>query len=248
MRANSSFSSFNFRTGLLADLSDSRFPTRIHAITGKTTMPLSKNSTYYVYVYNGHVFHNSVFLIHRDMYACVTDGYLESHNEAMVLVIERIGFKGMITYGGPIEEEGRLKYIDGCTDSLLVPPVKLGDPCLNHLHFPSGIDQTMHTHPSVRVGIIAGGRGWCITPFGVVPLRPGMVFVIHEEDGSEAVGLDGEMHKVGSHCFRTDDIGMEVVAWHPDSDFGPTDEEHPMISRTFVDGVSAKYIDSIKTK
>jgi hypothetical protein len=41
---------------------------------------------------------------------------------------------------------------------------------------------------------------------------------------------------------------MRVVAYHPDSDFGPQDEDHPMINRTIVDGVSASKIDAIRTK
>lgn len=248
MRNNKSFSAFQFKTGMLADLSGSLYPTRVHALAGNGTFVFDKKNTYYVYVFNGITYHNSAFPLLKGMYASLTDGYLQSHEDALVLIIERIGFRGMTVYGGPIEDEGRLKYIDGCTDSLLVPPVKLGDPCLNHLHFPAGINQTMHTHPSVRIGIVAGGRGECITPFGNITLRPGMIFIIHEVDGTSAVGLDGNMYLTGSHCFRTTDIGMEVIAWHPDSDFGPTDEEHPMINRTMVDGVSAKYIEEIRTK
>ena len=57
------------------------------------------------------------------------------------------------------EGEGRLKYIDGCTDSLLISPVKRGMPCLNHLHFPKHTEQTFHTHPSYRAGIVAYGSG-----------------------------------------------------------------------------------------
>ena len=30
---------------------------------------------------------------------------------------------------------------------------------------------------------------------------------------------------------------MCVIAYHPDSDFGPTDDDHPMVNRTIVDGV-----------
>ena len=41
---------------------------------------------------------------------------------------------------------------------------------------------------------------------------------------------------------------MNVVAFHPDSDFGATDINHPMINRTIVDGISANSIDSIRTK
>jgi len=248
MKQNESFSSFNFKTGVLSDMADSKYPCRLHALAGKQTMLLKKDGTYYVYVYQGIAYHNAAFPLVRGMYASLTDGFIQTHEDAMVVIIERIGFKGMTNYGGPVEPVGRLRYIDGCTDSLLVPPVKMGDPCLNHLHFPPGINQTMHTHPSVRIGLVANGRGECVTPFGNVPLRPGMIFIIHPENGTKVIGLDGEYHFAGSHCFRTDEVGMDVIAWHPDSDFGPTDEDHPMINRTIVDGVSAKYIDEIRTK
>ena len=38
-----------------------------------------------------------------------------------------------------------------------------------------------------------------------------------------------------------------MIAFHPDSDFGPAPEDHPMINRTMVDGVSASRLDDIRT-
>jgi mannose-6-phosphate isomerase-like protein (cupin superfamily) len=148
-------------------------------------------------------------------------------------VVVRNDYAGLNMVGGPIEKTGRLNYIDGCTDSLLVPPTKLGDPCLNLLCFPRDIKQTMHTHPSNRIGMVASGRGRCITPHGEVALLPGIVFCIPKE---------------AEHCFYTDDSEMRVVAWHPDSDYGPQDENHPMINRTMVDGESAATRDDLRTK
>lgn len=137
-----------------------------------------------------------------------------------VFVAQRVGYRGMFAIGGPIEERGRLRYIDGCSDSLLVPPPILGDPCLNHLHFPAGIDQTMHTHPSLRAGIVVRGRGWCVTPDAKTALTPGLIFVIPTD---------------AEHKFQTETgESMDVVPYHPDSDWGPTHEEHPMVNRTLV--------------
>lgn len=139
------------------------------------------------------------------------------------IVIRREGYEGVFSLGGPIEERGRLNYIDGCTDSLLIHPPRCGDPCLNHLSFPPGIRQTMHTHPSVRLGLVVRGRGVAVTPDYDLELKPGVPWVL--PPGSE-------------HCFFTDDVGMDIIAWHPDSDSGPRDEDHPMLNRTFVEGVS----------
>lgn len=142
--------------------------------------------------------------------------------DSRVVVTQKVDFRGVTTVGGPIEELGRLKYIDGCSDTLLVCPPLLGDPCFNHLHFPKEIDQTEHNHPSNRSGGIARGRGDCITPYGETPLIPGLIF--HIPWG-------------GLHRFRTGYYDeLDVIAYHPDSDWGPTDEEHPMINRTWVDG------------
>jgi hypothetical protein len=114
---------------------------------------------------------------------------------------------GIFLLGGPLEACGRLPYIDGCTDSLLLAPPMCGDPCLNHLHFPRGIVQTQHTHPSARVGAVVRGKGVCVHVDDrgnehQTTLAPGMVFVIP----AEAV-----------HSFNTADSSMDVVAWHPDS-------------------------------
>ena len=115
--------------------------------------------------------------------------------------------------------EGRLKYIDGCTDSLLISPVKKGMPCLNHLHFPKYIKQTFHTHPSYRAGIVAYGRGFAETKKGTVEISKGDSWFIPQDE---------------IHRFITDSSEMGVIAYHPDSDYGPVDENHPMINRTII--------------
>jgi len=130
------------------------------------------------------------------------------------------GFSGLNSFGGPIEEYGRLRYIDNCTDSLLLPPMRLGDPCLNLLVFPPGIVQTPHTHPSFRAGCVVSGRGVCVTEEKEIPLAVGDFFFIPKD------------HR---HSFNSDPkLGLRVIAFHPDSDFGPTDEVHPMINRTII--------------
>jgi quercetin dioxygenase-like cupin family protein len=125
-------------------------------------------------------------------------------------VIEIRGYRGLRQIGGPIEPMGRLRYIDGCTDTLLVCPPRLGEPCLNHLHIPPGTDQSAHTHPSVRIGVIARGHGVCRTADGDYRLRPGLGWII-------PTGL--------RHAFATAGEALDVLAWHPDSDFGPTDDD-----------------------
>lgn len=250
---NPSFSAFEIKNGLLYDNSHNEYPTKLYAFDTESTLDLDdKDSTKYIYVFSDTallVTDNGVFELKQGMYGSIT-GTL-SISSASGIVIEKLNYKGLFNIGGPIEEKGRLKYIDGCTDTLLIPPPKLGEPCLNLLHFPKDIDQTQHTHPSMRVGMVAKGSGLCKTPWGDIELEKGMLFIIHEETKDSIKMFSdrtGKEELVGLHSFQTFGEPMQVIAYHPDSDFGPSDENHPMINRTIVDGVSAAKIEEIRTK
>ena len=228
------YSEFDLDNALLFDYADNQFPTRLYGWAGGDTYD-TQGSTYFGYVYEGDVFlktpHNEYSLKSRQYFCANTPVTVEG---GQGIVIERLNYNGMNTIGGPVENWGRLKYIDGCTDTLLIPPVKMGDPCLNALFFPENINQTSHTHPSMRVGMVIGGSGKCVTDKREYDLVPGIVFIIHED---------------GQHKFMTDqDSTLTVIAYHPDSDFGPQDQDHPMINRTIVDGTSAAEISAIQTK
>lgn len=235
--SNKSFSGFELKHGLIFDYSENKYPTKLYGSEDALISLDNEESTYFIFNCNDdysslHITGTGYFCIAENMYACVP-GRRGSYYVGTGLVIERIGYKGLFSIGGPIEDKGRLKYIDGCTDALLIPPVMFGDPCLNALYFIPNIDQTQHTHPSMRVGMVLSGKGVCKTPDGEINLNAGMLFIIHEE---------------GLHSFQTFDEPMIVIAYHPDSDFGPKHEEHPMINRTIVNGESAANLDDIKTK
>jgi len=169
------------------------------------------------------------------MWQSTTSGAEIILNEnTVVSIFQRIDYVGMDTIG-VLEKDGRLKYIDGCKDSILFQPIVKGYPCFNALYMPIGVRQTMHTHPSTRAGIILEGNAYCETPEKTYPLEAGMIFFLPKE---------------GLHKFRTDhkDGYLKLLAYHPDSDFGPDDQFHPMINKTLVEGVSASYIDKIRTK
>lgn len=158
-----------------------------------------------------------VFDLNAGMFFVLPDGGVARGGSGLVIVWA--GYRGLRQIGGPLEATGRLRYIDGCSDTLLVCPPRLGDPCLNHLHIPPRTDQTPHTHPSMRIGVILRGTGECRTPDGSYPLEPGMGWYI-------PTGC--------LHSFFTQDEALDVIAWHPDSDFGPRDDDHPMINRTQI--------------
>jgi hypothetical protein len=118
---------------------------------------------------------------------------------------------------------GDLSYIDGCSNSVVISAARNGDPCLNYLYFPPGIDQTFHTHPSVRVGLIVDGNGQAdyydeTGKLTQTKLNTGDWFV-----------LDRHV----KHRFSTSSSHMSILVFHPDSEDGPRDEHNPMKSRTY---------------
>jgi hypothetical protein len=217
---------------LIENCGDKRFPTAIHGFDTEHATPLLIRplGALFGFVQQGEIVIADAAgresVVREGQWFCTKNGGLLANltgRLARAVVIQRLGFLGLPQVGGPLEVRGRLKYIDRCSDSLLVSPPLKGDACLNHLHFPSGIDQTAHTHPSLRVGMVASGGGHCITPLGRFRLEPGLLFVVPKD---------------GHHKFDT--LGeefMNVVAYHPDSDFGPEHEVHPMVNRTLVDGL-----------
>ncbi len=204
------------------DLRANPFPTQVTTWNGDGPLELPATGTHLGFVLSGPVeltSESGTFHLRSGMYFSIAGRATLRGGQG--LVVTREAYRGFFHLGGPIEETGRLRYIDGCTDSLLIPPVKLGDACLNLLHIPPNTRQSAHTHPSIRVGLIVQGSGVCVTPDARFSLRPGVAFVIAADQ---------------LHSFHTDREPLLVIAYHPDSDFGPTDECHPMVNRTILPG------------
>lgn len=147
-------------------------------------------------------------------------GTFNADASSKLMVIERKGYHGQKVIGC-LEDTGRLCYIDGCSDSMLVYPPRFGDSTLNSLHFPPNIAQSFHTHPSIRIGCVASGKGRACSKDKEHEIKQGDLWLIEEQ----------ELHR-----FRTDKDGekMIVIAFHPDSEWGPTDHNHTMLNRTYI--------------
>lgn len=200
------------------------------------SLELTPKSTHFGFVYRGHptLFRaNDEYRLHPGMYFALPGSGLIEGLDSSGIIISCPQHQGMFTIGGAIETQGRFAYIDGGTNSLLIPPVMLGDPCLNALYFPSGIDQTFHTHPSYRIGIVVTGKCEIETQAAVRTLHRGDIFAI------EANYL---------HKFRTHTNSLTMVIFHPDSDTGFTHHNNPMLEKTIVNGVKASNIPQIQTK
>lgn len=225
------------KAGDVIDATDSMYPSKLEVVEGAVSLSPAPN-TVFGFVLEGRAVvgqEGSSFALDEGSYFSLplSKGASISASGKTVL-ITRFGFLGQLVVGR-IEQRGRLSYIDSCSDSMLVYPARQGDPVFNHLHFPAGIVQTQHTHPSIRLGIVARGRGEAFGPkvmgekdMWTQPLVKGCVFLLEEQE---------------MHSFRTDKrydrlqtetSTMDVIAYHPDSDWGPTDQGHPMLNRTYI--------------
>lgn len=225
--------------GLMADFSQGDYPTMVHGVRNEALhLVPGVKSTAYGFVAEGLLRVSGgdgpAYSVLAGQYFCIPYDEILFDGMATALIVTRVGYVGLPMVGGPVENVGRLKYIDGCSDTIIVnPPVK-GDPCLNLLHMPQGIYQTAHTHPTLRVGMVIEGEGVCHTPSGDYVLALGSVFILPPD---------------ALHAFDTTaSEKMRIVAYHPDSTTGPSDEDHPMLNRTIVDGVSAMDLPDVQTK
>jgi hypothetical protein len=214
------------------EIFDSMYPCKVHSIVSESTaidFSVPEYATAYGYVINGsalaYLNDADVRGINNGNYFCLSiKGLLiKIQPYSKVAIFIRYGFKGQNSIGGPIEQSGRLTYIDNCSDSLLIYPPRLGDPSMSHLHFPEMINQSFHIHPSIRLGVVVKGSGVStVKTKGTtheVPLTQGTVFYLLERE---------------EHRFRTEDSTMDVIAFHPDGDWGPTDHNHSMLNRTYI--------------
>jgi len=191
----------------------------VQTYTGGLRKEVLTAGTVFFSVLEGHPRVNG-HLLRPGMYGCVPRLVEFSCQEACrVAMIDDHAYPGIFMIGGPIEPVGRLRYMDGCTDTGIIAPLRLGDPCLNFLFFPPETKQTRHTHPSDRIGAIFDGDGVCITPGKTTRMSQGDVFVIPTD---------------AEHHFETTSEHMRIIVFHPDSEFGPTDERHQMLEATIM--------------
>ncbi len=225
---------YSLQAAMVQDFSQDVLPGRLQTWQGNH-LELPAEGTHFGFVYHGHpnlLRDSEDYRLHPGMYFCLPGGGQIGGVDSSGFVITSYNYRGMFSLGGALESTGRFAYIDGGTSSLLIPPVRLGDPCLNAIYFPPHRHQTLHTHPSYRIGLVIAGSGEAETSEGVTPLQPGMVFVIPTNS----------LHK-----FCTTDQPLTFVVFHPDSDAGLTHQNNPVLNRTMVEGMSAAQMPEIQT-
>ncbi len=215
-------------TKQLVDSSDSRLPFRLYAWVPSQPLKLPENlndrstaRTFWGFIYEGSTLIETAdnsYALKAGQYFSICDAITISGGGGFV--VESIGYKGLNHIGGPIESSGRLKYLNGATDTLLISPVRKGEPCLNALYFAPNTNQVLHYHPSARIGMLVGGSGRYQNSVSSHAMVPGQMFYTRPN----------ECHKFQSGPSEP----MTLVIYHPDSSVGPTDEHHAMLEGTIV--------------
>lgn len=198
-------------------------------------LALLEDASHYILVYSGKAFigyRGDVRALEEGYYG-VFPGRAELTGEGVALVVSCSGYRALAMQGGPIEDTGRLRYIDHCTNTVLLPPPVRGEPCLNFLHLGAGVTQTPHTHPTIRIGVVVSGNGACGTAYGTLPMSVGSLFVIPPNT---------------LHSFEAQDESLKIIIFHPDSVDGPTHTSNTMLNNTFVDGTTAQGMSHLHTQ
>ncbi len=201
------------------------------------TLALSAKGTHFGFVWQGtaqlkRASQTLAFPLSAGMFFSAAEAIAVGGQGTTGIVVSQLAHSGQFLIGGPIESTGRFPYIDGGTTSLLIAPMVVGDPCLHALYMPPDVDQTMHSHPSDRIGIIIKGGGQCCDEKACYDLAPGTLFHISPDH---------------QHRFVTSSQGLDLVVFHPDSDMGFSDHDHPMLRRTLVNNVRATELPQIQT-
>ena len=200
-----------------------RWPLQITKLeAGESRAFDSTKGTYYVMLQNASYYSDSVKLEDVNSAITVNNHFTIKCGSGTATVIEYPGLHLLESryYVQNKLDMGNLSYMDGGTNTTAVNPGRLGDPVINYVHFPAGMRQTLHTHPSHRVGMILRGRGLVELDDREFPLEPGDVFFMQRN----------VLHNF--MCPHNEDVVLFVFA--PDSGTGPTDEVNPLKIRTYV--------------
>lgn len=202
---------------------DDRWPLRLTKLKeGESRAFDSTQGTYYVILQQASYYSNSVKLEDVNAALAVNNHFTIKCSRGTAVVIEYMGIR-LLESRYYVQDRlgmGNLSYIDGGTNTTAVNPGRLGDPVINYVHFPAGMRQTLHTHPSHRVGVVLKGSGLVELDNSEFSLKQGDAFFLQRN----------VLHNF--MCPYNEDVVLFVFA--PDSGTGPTDEVNPLKIRTYV--------------
>lgn len=201
-----------------------RWPLTITKLEAQETKKFNPTGTDYVLLRNASYSSYSSSFSNVNGAFCVNQSYsviCNSDNSSAAI----ISFPGLRLlesryYVQDTLDIGNLSYMDGGSNTTAINPGRLGDPVVNYVHFPPNMHQTLHTHPSHRIGMILKGNG-------KIELDNDEFFNVNE-------GEVFYMRRYTLHNFITLDEPVIMFVFAPDSGTGPTDEVNPLKIRTYV--------------
>jgi quercetin dioxygenase-like cupin family protein len=203
---------------------DDRWPLRVTKLeAGESRAFDYTKGTYYIMLQNASYYSDSVKLEDVNAALAVNNHFTIKCGHGTAVVIEYMGLH-LLESRYYVQDKlgmGNLSYMDGGTNTTAVNPGRLGDPVINYVHFPAGMYQTLHTHPSHRIGMVLKGVGKIELDHGEFPLKTGDVFFMQRN----------MLHNF-TCPYENEDVVLFVFA--PDSGTGPTDEVNPLKIRTYV--------------
>jgi quercetin dioxygenase-like cupin family protein len=202
---------------------EDRWPLRLTKLeSGESRAFDYSQGTYYVMLHDASYYSDNVKLESVNAALAVNNHFTVKCGKGSAVIIEYRGLR-LLESRYYVQDKlgmGNLSYMDGGTNTTSVNPGRLGDPVINYVHFPAGMKQTLHTHPSHRVGMVLKGRGLVELDNGDFELNQGDVFFMQRN----------VLHNF--MCPFNEDVVLFVFA--PDSGTGPTDEVNPLKIRTYV--------------
>lgn len=200
-----------------------RWPLRITKLeAGESRAFDYTKGTYYIMLQNASYYADTVKFEDVNAAFAVNNHFTIKCGAGTAVVIEYLGLRLLESryFVQDVLGMGNLSYMDGGTNTTAINPGRLGDPVINYVHFPAGMEQTLHTHPSHRIGMVLKGQGLVELDSSNFPLEPGSVFFMQRN----------VLHNF--RCPHGEDVVLFVFA--PDSGTGPTDEVNPLKIRTYV--------------
>lgn len=175
------FTSLHFKNGDLFDLSNTQFPSKVYAFDGMDAIYYHQNCSYYGYVFEGSVtikYKKEDFTVKKGMYFSLPKE-LNIQGEGKAFIIEHYDHSCFFQIGGPVEEKGRIECEYNRSNSLLIAPTELHQPCLNLLQIHKNQENLpFHTHQEYRIGMVVEGFGYFATNDNRIPLEKGEIFIL----------------------------------------------------------------------
>lgn len=117
-----------------------------------------------------------------------------------------------------------LPYVNGCSTTELLPPIRKGDPTFQLLYIPPhSAEQVHHIHSTARIVYVWKGSGRSIIgqsgKYKIVDLKEGTVLLLN---------------KMIPHHFETDSEELVVLPLHIFSSVGKSELDHPMFNGTHL--------------